>query len=233
MNTSSSNCRKPALSKDDVEKIRALLPASVLLLAAPVDDWMSAIHPEERAIVRGAVPVRQAEFSTGRMLAARGCRQLGASAAPILRGEMNEPLWPGGVTGSITHTRDFCLVAVAPSKTLPRLGIDLEASQRSVGKLARLILRPDEQQVADDLWSPPEDRVRLVFAAKESLYKAVHARAGRFIDFQEVRIDFGPGNDTFSATAPDDSDLNVLVKAGSGRYRVAENAVFTAWFDGD
>ncbi len=231
MNTPNPERRRIALSDDDVEGMRALLPREVVFLAAPVADWTNDIYPEERDIVHRAVPARQAEFSTGRLLAARACSQLGAPAGAILRGAMNEPLWPDGVTGSITHTSDICLVAVAPSNRVRGLGIDIEANQRNIDELARLILRPDERQTPVREPSPTEDRVRLVFGAKESLYKAIYARARRFIDFQEVRIDFGPGDDAFTAAAPDDQDLEALVMGGSGRYLAVENAVFTAWFD--
>lgn len=219
-----------ALAAEDFWRIRALMPANVLVLAAPVDNWMEEIDPAEREIVRHAVFSRQAEFSTGRMLATRAVTEIGVPVSAILRGPMNEPIWPRGVVGSITHTKDVCLVVAAMTKHMVGLGIDVEANRPEVNDLAHLILRPDERQAIGSQLRTKKDAVKLAFGAKESLYKAIHGRINRFVDFQEVRIEFGPVAGEFTAVAPDDRDLDALLTAGTGRYLIAENVVFAVWY---
>ena len=92
-----------------------------------------------------------------------------------------------------------------------------------------MILRPDERHLGMRGKTSSHNAVRLVFSAKEALYKAVHAQVRRFIDFQEVKIVIGPGTNSFSATAPDDTELDALVSRGRGRYLVTRDLVFTYW----
>jgi 4'-phosphopantetheinyl transferase EntD len=220
-----------ALAADDFRIIQALLPPSVLLLAAPVGSWMNEIESKEREIVQHAVRSRQNEFSTGRMLAAQALGELGAHASPVLRGSMNEPVWPTGVVGSITHTKDVCLVAVAKTKHLIGLGIDIEADRAEFANLAHLILRPEEAAATSRQTQSETASSRLAFCAKESVYKAIYNRANRFVDFQEVLVEIEPGAGFFTATAPDDHDLNALVSNGTGRYVVAGKLLFAAWYE--
>ena len=222
--------RTYVLGAEDFSRIRAQLPQEALLLAAPVNNWMDQINPAEQLLVQDAVSSRQSEFSTGRMLTARALREFGVPVAAILRGPMNEPIWPPGITGSITHTTDICMVAVAATRHLVGLGIDIEANRPEFDDIAHLILRPEERQLAAAQALPAKDAVRLVFGAKESLYKAVHGRARRFVDFQEVRIEFEPDSSSFVAIAPDDQNLDAIVEQGTGRYLVVDDIVFATWY---
>jgi 4'-phosphopantetheinyl transferase EntD len=218
-----------SLAAEEFWRIQTQLPSDVLLLAAPVDNWMDKIDPAEREIVRQAVPSRQAEFSTGRMLAAQALEEIGTPFSAILRGPMNEPVWPAGTVGSITHTREICLVAVATTKQTLGLGIDIEANCRDIDDLAHLILRPEERQTTASQDLPKKDAVRAVFCAKEALYKAIHGRARRFVDFQEVRVEFDPDTGNFTAIAPEDQNLDALVRQGSGRFLIADSTLFAVW----
>jgi 4'-phosphopantetheinyl transferase EntD len=96
--------------------------------------------------------------------------------------------------------------------------------------VAHLILRPEEfeKEAGPDL--PALHSLRQVFCAKESVYKANSTRANRFVDFQEVLINFDPATCRFTATAPEDSQLNALLCAGEGRYVVADKFLFAVWF---
>jgi 4'-phosphopantetheinyl transferase EntD len=62
------------------------------------------IDESERRTVAGAVPSRQHDFAAGRWCAHRTLAALGADVDVIARGRRGEPLWPGGFTGSISHT---------------------------------------------------------------------------------------------------------------------------------
>lgn len=214
---------------EELRRFRALMPAGVLLLAAPVRDCLAKIHPAERRLVDKAVERRQREFSTGRMLAAAALRELGIAASPVVQGPMREPVWPDGVVGSITHTGDTCMVAVCADGSLEGLGIDLEARPGKFDDLRRHILRPDENERPGMQPLAPNDRVRLAFNAKEAIYKAVFARAGRVVDFLEVCVDVDPAEQRFTAGAPDDDHLHEIVGRGSGRYRITADLAFSVF----
>ena len=161
-----------------------------MVLAAPVHNYLSKLHPSEQKFVDSAVEKRRAEFSTGRVLAARALQLLEVPKQPILRGSKNEPLWPVGVVGSITHTSETCIVAVAHDSVSGGIGVDVEKRDAEVSNLAHLIIRPDElKKRFDQSGSDYEDAVRLTFSAKESVFKSVFAHLGRFIGFEEVGLE--------------------------------------------
>lgn len=130
-----------------------------------------------------AVPKRRSEFLAGRLVAALALRQAGM---PETVGRVGRaPVWPAGVAGSITHSKDRAIAAV--STRYRGVGLDCEA-----------LVAPDRaMQLAAAIFNEAEARLRpetlpfasfftLVFSAKESLYKALSPRLGRVPDFLEV-----------------------------------------------
>jgi enterobactin synthetase component D len=157
--------------------------------------------------------------------------QLDFPVRPIPKGASNEPVWPDGIVGSITHNGDTCMVAVARDISCAGIGIDVENRDAEVRDLSRMILRDDELGDA-----PSEDagafsdRVRLAFSAKESVFKAVFPRVKRFIDFNEVSVSFESKGNRYSARAPDDAELNRVVSAGEGGYVYVNHLIATGFY---
>ena len=214
----------------ELQSIRRLIPDSVLFLASAVGDFSDCLSAQERKLVEKAVPRRRNEFATGRMLAASALLELGEPVAPILQGSMNEPIWPAGVLGSITHTVDTCMVAVTRNPDVTALGIDLEARPADFDDLERLILNGRELAGKLPDGFPARDRVRLLFSAKESIYKGAYPTVQRFVDFEEVCIEIDFDRSGFTASAPDDDELDALVSSGKGRFRMTDEFVFTIWY---
>src|SRR5919108_5481789 len=79
-----------------------------------------------------AVNKRQVQFLVGRYCAVQALRQLGGGSIPevVGRGSRGAPIWPAGVTGSITHTDSFASAAVAWTHHAGALGIDSERIMR-------------------------------------------------------------------------------------------------------
>ena len=117
-----------------------------------------------------AVPKRRSEFLAGRLMAALALRQAGLPEAVGRAGRA--PVWPEGVAGSITHSKDRAIAAV--STRYRGVGLDCEA----------LVSTDRAMQLAATIFSETEARLRpdplpfgtfftLVFSAKEALYKAL------------------------------------------------------------
>ena len=139
--------------------------------------------PGEAAAVAGAVPARVAEFAAGRLAARRALAALGHPAVAIPAGPDRAPCWPEGLAGSIAHAQG---VAVAAVRRGASLGLDVEADAALEPELWPLICDPVELAAL-----PAGDRgraVRLVFAAKEAVYKAQYPLTGRLIGFDAVRV---------------------------------------------
>lgn len=157
---------------------------AALALDAPVP----ALLPEEQPYAERAVPRRRQELAVGRYLARRLLAERGVPWGPLLRREDRTVIWPEGFTGSISHTKDICVAAVARSSDVPNLGVDVEASLVSAA-IQPKILRPEEQAELTGL--DPTTLARRatgVFSAKEAFYKAQYTRTATFLGFMDVRL---------------------------------------------
>lgn len=185
--------------------------------ASADDSWL---FPDEQHGVVNAVAKRRAEFARGRRCARLAMEQLGASAAPVRRGDKGEPLWPEGLVGSITHTDGFAAAAVGRSDEVAGLGLDVEVNAPLPDGTERLILRPEEaERIAADRSGGPLHVDRLVFCAKEATYKVWFPIAGRWLDFMDASVHIEPNSPDAGSF-----DVEVLVDGPirhlTGRYLI-------------
>jgi len=99
----------------------------------PEAEPIRKLFPAEEAVVRTAGPRRRAEFTVGRRCAREALAGLGLPVAPVLAGRAGEPLWPAGVTGSITHCPGYRACAVARAADVAGIGIDAEPDRPRPG----------------------------------------------------------------------------------------------------
>jgi 4'-phosphopantetheinyl transferase EntD len=167
--------------------------------AAPVA-CEDALLPAEQALVARAVAARRREFATARACARRLLAELGIEGFALLRGADRAPLWPSGIAGSISHCHDLCVVAVAPREAARSLGVDVEPDEPLERELWPRLLTGRE--LAGLERSEPASRgrlVRLLFSAKESVYKCVRGAGGPELGFHDVEIELAPREGGFAA----------------------------------
>lgn len=166
------------------------LPSPTLCAWAPIDAAPTFRHADEARVVERAVPVRAREFATGRRLAHALLAELGCADVPLLPGDDRAPRWPSGVTGSIAHCREGCVVIAAPRADVDALGVDVEPASPLDAPLWRIVLRDEEQRALRTRSAHDGGRLaKAAFCAKEAVYKALSARIGRRIDFTDVALD--------------------------------------------
>src|SRR3954468_19316362 len=124
------------------------------------------LFPEESQPVAAAVDKRRLEFGRGRQCARAALRRLGLSDGPLLTGQQREPLWPTGVVGSITHTDELCVAAVAWQRSYAGVGIDVEPFAPVSLAVAKRVASEAEMNALGSL--PPLLAARLIFSAKEA-----------------------------------------------------------------
>jgi len=173
--------------------IEEILPAAAASVETR-DNETAGGPPAEAELVEGATEKRRAEFATGRACARAALRTLGFPPAPILAGERGEPLWPVGVVGSITHCDGYRAAAVARAAELASLGIDAESHLPLREGLLPRIARPEERPVLDELAeaAPGAHWDRLLFSAKESVYKAWFPLARSWLGFEDMTLLIDP-----------------------------------------
>ncbi|MFG3342872.1 4'-phosphopantetheinyl transferase [Glycomyces sp. NPDC048151] len=150
------------------------------------------LFPEETARIEGAVPSRRREFATGRHLARTALARLGVPAAPIPTGDRGQPLWPDGLTGSITHCKGYRAAAAARRDRFRAIGIDAEVHLPLHDSLIGTVLLPEEQADLARLAGehPGLHWPAIAFSAKESLYKAWFTLTERWLGFHDARLRF-------------------------------------------
>lgn len=188
--------------------LERLFARDVLCAAAPIADYLDALRPSERAAIADAsAPHRRAEFSTGRWLARGLLAKAGVVDATIDRGSDRAPIWPAGFVGSISHSGELCAVAVARAQDCVGLGLDLEPDLPLRAGLERLICFDDELAWIADADGEGERlrRCRMVFSAKEAVYKAFYPRARRVWRFAEVALELDLARGVFRARLPADA----------------------------
>jgi 4'-phosphopantetheinyl transferase EntD len=212
--------------------IEGILPERVVAVEARHDGTDVRLFPEEEAILGQAVEKRRREFTTARACARTALEGLGLPAAPILTGERGEPLWPSGVIGSLTHCDGYRACALARSSEMVTVGIDAEPNAALPDGLLTNIARPEElpslRGLARD--SPEVHWDRLLFSAKESVYKAWFPLAKRWLGFEEATIVIDREQRVFSTRllVPGPQLADRQLTDFSGRWLVRDGLVLTA-----
>lgn len=187
--------------------LEEILPPFARAAVVGPSETPEPLHRAEAPILSGRVaPKRRRDFEAGRTAARRALADLGVDpASPVLQGAHREPLWPTGITGSITHAHGWAIAAVAPSTAVGGLGIDLEHRDAWFPGLANEVAFGAELDHLRSL-GPEEQRAATValFAAKESVYKAFFPRVGRYFGFEAASV--RPVGDGLEATLAEGLD---------------------------
>jgi 4'-phosphopantetheinyl transferase EntD len=179
--------------------IEEILPPEVVVVDTR-EEWLDIeLFPEERAAMGQAVEKRRREFTTARACARRALAQLGLPPSPIATGERGEPLWPAGLVGSITHCTGYRACALARTRDLAGVGIDAEPNaplpEGVLGQIARLEERPLLAELARV--EPAVHWDRLLFCAKEAVYKVWFPIARCWLGFEDASLTIDPAERAF------------------------------------
>jgi 4'-phosphopantetheinyl transferase EntD len=212
--------------------IERLLPDWVVAVDAFEDSPDAMLFPAEQAVVGKAVAKRVAEFTTVRQCAREALGRLGLPPVPILPGPRGAPRWPDGVVGSMTHCAGYRAAALSRDRDAATIGIDAEPHDVLPAGVLALITRPEEREwlAGTGARSPHVHWDRLLFCAKEAVYKSWFPLTGRWLDFQEASVTPDPSTGTFTARllvpgpVLDGRELTEF----AGRFLVARGLVLVA-----
>jgi 4'-phosphopantetheinyl transferase EntD len=209
--------------------IEEILPVAVMAVEAFGDDLSYAeLFPEEEQVIARSVDKRRHEFTAGRACARRALAELGVPPAPILSGERGAPQWPAGIVGAITHCAGYRAAAVARATEVAAVGIDAEPHDPLPEGVIDQIVRPEElaHLPALSAAAPKVCWDRLLFSAKESIYKAWFPVARRWLGFEEAIVTPDPDAGVFTARllVPAPAPLSGTLH---GRWMVRDGLVMT------
>jgi len=209
------------------DDLKGLLPTqaySVLSTQAPTDSC--PVPAAEQAAVDSMKPARHREFMHGRACARAALTAMGFPDPVIPVGAGRAPVWPDGIVGSISHCGDVAAAAVARREEIGGLGIDLETAEPLDKQTMTIVCRETEQS-----WLRHSDDAlqlaKLIFSAKESIYKCIWPIVSHFVDFQDIGIQIEADTNSFTPVDWIDDLPAPIIGGIRGRYLVRDGWIMT------
>jgi 4'-phosphopantetheinyl transferase EntD len=169
----------------------ACFPSFIVLKTGRISAAQGPLVGSEFGLLDGAVPTRQREIIAGRVLARRAMAEIGHPELEVGQSLNGAPIWPSGLCGSIAHSASHAAVAIASTSQVRSVGIDIDDG-RNLGDAKSHIGQPDEIKAlaTHPLVSNDEDAVRLLFSAKEALFKCQSpVTKDEGLGFMDVRLE--------------------------------------------
>ena len=150
------------------------------------------LHPaEENYFSKLSSLSRKEHYWSGRICAGEVLSKLGARGQPVLRDpQTREPLWPEGISGAITHSGKWAAAAAGKNSDVLGIGIDLEDLERQVdSRISKHVCIPEEQKWLQECGEDClEQNLKIIFSAKESIFKAFFPYTRTYLHFHDARI---------------------------------------------
>lgn len=197
----------------------AIAPRSVRVGCRVIRDGDEAhLLPGEAHSIPARQPGMRRASGAARWIAHGLLAELGVGDVAILRAPTGAPVWPDGITGSLAHDDDMAVAGVAPIGDIASLGIDVEPAQPLPDDILALVTTLADRTDAADRHLAG----RLLFAAKEAVYKAVYPLDREVLGYEDITVDLNTGR----ATTKTGRKTRLV-------YCAAPRVVVLAFIDGD
>jgi 4'-phosphopantetheinyl transferase EntD len=161
------------------------------LASQRIDGHIPFLLGGEASLVHGAMPHRIIEFSAGRSAARRAIQALGVHPSEVLQGEGGEPIWPAGLSGSISHSDSLAVSLVAPSAAFESVGVDVDDGRPLGDAAAQTVASRRELRLllSAGLARSEEEAENFAFSVKEAVFKCQYVLTGhRGLRFHQARL---------------------------------------------
>jgi len=213
---------------EEIIDIKSLFPDCVVTECCRIEEKEYELYPEERLSIQNAVAKRQWEFGAGRFFARKALSKLGINNYPICKGAGGLPVWPDGIIGVISHSHNWCAVAVAKKDDLRSIGLDIETIDRVSMQIAKKVLTPVEMEWVYACDEEAQKRLALIFSAKETVFKCITPVYGKWLRFYDMVITHDTRNQSFGVKLNEKISLEIPnCSSLIGRYLMHEGNVIT------
>ncbi|WP_245421133.1 4'-phosphopantetheinyl transferase family protein [Phyllobacterium myrsinacearum] len=174
-----------------LEAMNGIAPSGIRVGCRSIREEDEAfLLPREARSIPSRHPARRRASGAARRVAHGLLAELGLHDIAILRSSAGAPLWPDGITGSLAHDEDMAVAAVAPlSARIGSIGIDVEPAIKLPDDILALVATPDDVTDAVE----PSLAGRLLFSAKEAVYKAAYPLDHYMLDYEDIAVDLNAG----------------------------------------
>lgn len=140
-----------------------------------------------------ATKIRKAGYLCGRVLARSALTFYGYGAYQVLADINRCPVWPIGISGSISHAEGYVVCIIGLSEKMSGVGIDIEApfeleTYQSISEVFATASETEYLAIA----FPKEDLGWIgaaVYSSKESIIKCLYPKYGQYFDFKEAVLE--------------------------------------------
>ena len=206
---------------------RLLLPDGVAVSVGSIAGSSSTLDESERPATARMSPQRLREFTQGRAEARAALGALGAPTGPLPMGTDRAPIWPPGYVGSISHAGDIAVAVVASRGQIAAVGVDLEPAVPLEPELLSRVCRPEELARLRAVPTPAL-HAKLIFSAKESVYKCLAPVLGLFFEFADLEIVFSGMGKQFHAVGHGPAQGRVRAETVEGGWSEAGGSTPTS-----
>ena len=148
--------------------------------------------PEEARSIPARQPAMRRASGAARWIAHRLLADIGITDVAIMRAPSGAPVWPDGIIGSLAHDDDMAVAAVAPVGGIVSLGIDVEPAEPLPDDIFAIVATGADRIGAAD----PRLAGRILFAAKEAVYKAAYPLDRDVLGYEDIAVDLDAGRAT-------------------------------------
>lgn len=210
-----------------------LLPSCSTYSLVSISDDHKVRIPQDM-IPATAVPKRQREFAAGRVAASNALLLSGKSDYFPTIGELRQPVWPRGFTGSISHDSEIAAAVTARESLLKGIGLDIESVHLPDKSIRGQIMTAYEAELWAEQCDGNEDAATMmVFSYKEAIFKCVYPLTGVFLEFLDVIVE-PPCTQPIARCSDSGHPANALVEKIVGRAVLCGERVLTAcWIRND
>jgi 4'-phosphopantetheinyl transferase EntD len=209
-----------------------VLPPGIATMAVFDDPPHATLLAAEVEALGKVVEKRRREYTTVRHCARIALRKLGRPPTPLVPGLFGAPLWPPGVVGSMSHCEGYRVAAVASTDVMVTIGVDAEPNRPLPDRTLEVIADAEERLMLEELALRSTDACwdRVLFSAKESVYKAWFPLTQSWLGFDEAHLTIEPADGTFHARllVPGPLVGADRLTGFSGRWTVSNGLVVTA-----
>ena len=176
-------------------------------------------------------PERRREFATVRHCARLALRQIGLPPVPILPDPDRAPQWPAGVVGSMTHCAGYRAAVAARPRSSARSASTQSRTAPSPRRRTTSSCEPRSARgsARSPTPTPSVHWDRIVFCAKEAVYKAWFPLTRRWLGFADLSTTLHPDGSFRARLLVDDRRFADADPDGlSGRWATAHGLVAAA-----
>jgi 4'-phosphopantetheinyl transferase EntD len=209
--------------------IEEILPESVVA-EEQFGPHTGLLLAEEAEILGRAVLSRRAEFMAGRTCARKAIEAMRVPVQPILVGAGREPIWPARIVGSITHCELYCAAVVGHRDEFLSIGIDAEPNETLPDGVLTTIAREEEICMLRNLPLGHIQWDRVLFCAKECVYKTWYPIMKCWLGFEEASVTIDPDNHSFQVhfLSEDPRESALFGRPLTGRYLVSHGYIVSS-----